>query len=102
MFFIVFFAFAQLGYLLFGTQVKDYSTFGRAVFTLLRLILGDFNFEAIEAANRVLGPIFFLSYIFFVFFVLMVSSPWAPGSVFHPFLSDVSFLSAEYVPRHHQ
>lgn len=75
MFFIVFFAFAQLGYLLFGTQVKDYSTFGRAVFTLLRLILGDFNFEAIEAANRVLGPIFFLSYIFFVFFVLMVSSP---------------------------
>lgn len=31
MFFIVFFAFAQLGYLLFGTQVKDYSSFGTAV-----------------------------------------------------------------------
>ncbi|RWR99729.1 polycystin-2-like protein, partial [Dinothrombium tinctorium] len=31
MFFIVFFAFAQLGYLLFGTQVKDYSSFGNAV-----------------------------------------------------------------------
>lgn len=31
MFFIVFFAFAQLGYLLFGTQVKDYSSFGKAV-----------------------------------------------------------------------
>ncbi|CAG2101885.1 unnamed protein product [Medioppia subpectinata] len=71
MFFIVFFAFAQLGYLLFGTQVKDYSSFGKAVFTLLRLILGDFDFQALEAANRVLGPIFFLSYIFFVFFVLM-------------------------------
>ena len=42
-------------------------------FTLLRLILGDFNFYDLEAANRVLGPIFFLSYIFFVFFVLMVS-----------------------------
>ena len=71
MFFIVFFAFAQLGYLLFGTQVKDYSSFGTAVFTLLRLILGDFNFYDLEAANRVLGPVFFLSYIFFVFFVLM-------------------------------
>ncbi|XP_015781741.1 polycystic kidney disease 2-like 1 protein isoform X2 [Tetranychus urticae] len=71
MFFIVFFAFAQLGYLLFGTQVKDYSSFGTAVFTLLRLILGDFNFQELEAANRVLGPFFFLSYIFFVFFVLM-------------------------------
>ncbi|RWS03638.1 polycystin-2-like protein, partial [Dinothrombium tinctorium] len=40
-------------------------------FTLLRLILGDFNFHQLEAANRVLGPIYFLSYIFFVFFVLM-------------------------------
>ncbi|RWS23690.1 polycystin-2-like protein, partial [Leptotrombidium deliense] len=71
MFFIVFFAFAQLGYLLFGTQVKDYSSFGNSVFTLLRLILGDFDFHELEAANRVLGPIYFLSYIFFVFFVLM-------------------------------
>ncbi|PRD33327.1 UNVERIFIED_CONTAM: Pkd2l1 [Trichonephila clavipes] len=71
MFFIVFFAFAQLGYLLFGSIVKEFSTFGTAVFTLLRLILGDFDFEALENANRVLGPIYFLSYIFFVFFVLM-------------------------------
>nr|QCO69757.1 polycystin-2 [Amphibalanus improvisus] len=71
MFFIVFFAFAQLGYLLFGTQVRDFSSFGNATFTLLRTILGDFNFHEIEAANRVLGPIFFLAYVFFVFFVLM-------------------------------
>lgn len=71
MFFIVFFAFAQLGYLLFGTQVRDFSNFYHAVFTLLRTILGDFNFHEIEDANRVLGPIFFLAYVFFVFFVLL-------------------------------
>ncbi|CAM1312882.1 PKD2 (predicted) [Pycnogonum litorale] len=71
MFFIVFFAFAQLGYLLFGTQVRDFSTFMNAVFTLLRLILGDFNFHAIENANRILGPIYFICYVFFVFFVLL-------------------------------
>jgi len=71
MFFIVFFAFAQLGYLLFGTQVEDFSSFSNAIFTLLRTILGDFNFHEIEAANRILGPIFFLSYVFFVFFVLL-------------------------------
>ncbi|XP_071538109.1 polycystin-2-like isoform X1 [Panulirus ornatus] len=71
MFFIVFFAFAQLGYLLFGTQVRDFSSFINAVFTLLRTILGDFNFHEIEDANRILGPIFFLSYVFFVFFVLL-------------------------------
>ncbi|XP_069958832.1 polycystin-2 isoform X1 [Cherax quadricarinatus] len=71
MFFIVFFAYCQLGYLLFGTQVEDFSTFLNSVFTLLRTILGDFNFHDIEAANRILGPIFFISYVFFVFFVLL-------------------------------
>ncbi|KAL3195262.1 hypothetical protein MRX96_015904 [Rhipicephalus microplus] len=35
------------------------------------LSLGDFDFEEMEAANRVLGPIYFLSYVFFVFFVLL-------------------------------
>ena len=38
----------QLGYLLFGTQVSDFSTFDSAIFTLLRTILGDFDFNAIE------------------------------------------------------
>lgn len=51
--------------------MKDFSSFSDAIFTLLRTILGDFNFHQIEAANRLLGPIFFLSYVFFVFFVLL-------------------------------
>ncbi|XP_044258880.1 polycystin-2-like [Tribolium madens] len=71
MFFIIFFAFALLGYLLFGSQVEDFSSFGVAMFTLLRTILGDFDYQAIEKANRVLAPIYFLAYIFFVFFVLL-------------------------------
>ena len=36
------------------------------------MILGDFNFKAIESASTFLGPVYFLSYIFFVFFVLLV------------------------------
>ncbi|XP_076368473.1 polycystin-2-like [Tachypleus tridentatus] len=71
MFFIVFFAYAQLGYLLFGSQVHGFSNIMKAIFTLLRVILGDFDFNEIESANRLLGPIYFLSYVFFVFFVLM-------------------------------
>jgi len=39
-------------------------------FTLFRLILGDFDFPALQQANRVLGPAFFCLYIFFVFFIL--------------------------------
>ncbi|XP_052236513.1 polycystic kidney disease 2-like 1 protein isoform X2 [Dreissena polymorpha] len=71
MFFIIFLAFTQLGYLLFGTQVKDFSNFKQSFFTLFRIILGDFNFDQLEAANRVLGPIFFILFVFFVFFVLI-------------------------------
>ncbi|KAL8603587.1 hypothetical protein ACOMHN_022539 [Nucella lapillus] len=71
MFIIIFLAFTQLGYLLFGSQVKDFSTFQNAFFTLFRIILGDFNFHQLETANRVLGPIFFMLFVFFVFFVLI-------------------------------
>ena len=35
------------------------------------MILGDFNFRDIERASTLLGPIYFLVYIFFVFFVLL-------------------------------
>ncbi|XP_071402027.1 polycystin-2-like protein 1 [Centroberyx affinis] len=71
MFFIVFFAYAQLGYLLFGTEVETFSTFVKCIFTQFRIILGDFDFDAIDRANRVLGPIYFVTYVFFVFFVLL-------------------------------
>lgn len=71
MFFIIFLAYAQLGYLVFGTQIADFSTFSESIFTLFRIILGDFDFHALEEANRVLGPIFFITYVFFVFFVLL-------------------------------
>ncbi|CAK6962460.1 polycystic kidney disease 2-like 1 protein [Scomber scombrus] len=71
MFFIVFFAYAQLGYLLFGTEVDTFSTFVKCIFTQFRIILGDFDYDAIDRANRVLGPIYFVTYVFFVFFVLL-------------------------------
>lgn len=71
MFFIVFFAYAQLGYLLFGGIVEGYSSFASTLFSLFRTILGDFDFEALQSAHSSLGPIYFLSYVFFVFFVLL-------------------------------
>ncbi|KAJ8981840.1 hypothetical protein NQ317_001803 [Molorchus minor] len=52
-------------------KVENYSSFGTAMFSLLRTILGDFDYAEIEQANRILAPIYFLSYIFLVFFVLL-------------------------------
>ncbi|XP_038060410.1 polycystic kidney disease 2-like 1 protein isoform X3 [Patiria miniata] len=71
MFLIIFLAYAQFGYLVFGTQIKDFSSVGDCIFTLLRIVLGDFNFHELQEANRVLGPIFFMTYVFVVFFVLL-------------------------------
>merc|ERR1711970_1430804 len=63
MFFIVFLAYSQLGFLIFGSQVRDFSKYRKCIYTLFRIILGDFNFHELEAANKVLGPIFFITYI---------------------------------------
>jgi polycystin 2L1 len=65
------------------------------MFTLLRTILGDFDYQAIEKANRVLAPIYFLSYIFFVFFVLLVT-PSVPK------IKRDTKNSVEHVLGHHQ
>ena len=60
MFAIVFLAFAQLGNLLFGTQVTDFASFDESIFTLLRTILGDFNFHAIQKADREASRIYYV------------------------------------------
>ncbi|XP_031192915.1 polycystin-2 isoform X1 [Mastomys coucha] len=71
MFAIVFLAYAQLAYLVFGTQVDDFSTFQECIFTQFRIILGDINFAEMEEANRVLGPLYFTTFVFFMFFILL-------------------------------
>uniref|UniRef100_A0A4W3H8Z4 Uncharacterized protein n=1 Tax=Callorhinchus milii TaxID=7868 RepID=A0A4W3H8Z4_CALMI len=71
MFFIIFFGYAQLGYLIFGAQVESFHTFSNCIFTQFRIILGDFNFAEIEKANRILGPIYFTTFVFCIFFVLL-------------------------------
>ncbi|XP_068554527.1 polycystin-2-like protein 2 isoform X2 [Anas acuta] len=70
MFFIIFFAYAQFGYLVFGSQVEDFSTFPNCIFSQFRILLGDFNFLTIEV-HRILGPLYFISFVFFVFFILV-------------------------------
>ncbi|XP_075058067.1 polycystin-2 isoform X2 [Mixophyes fleayi] len=71
MFFIIFLAYAQFAYLVFGTQVDDFRTFQDCIFTQFRILLGDFNFTEVEEANRILGPIYFTSFVFFMFFILL-------------------------------
>ena len=73
MFIIIFMAFSQAGYMIFGASMKDYSTFTDSIFSLLRTILGDFDWNALESTEPILGPLYFLGYVLFVFFILLVS-----------------------------
>uniref|UniRef100_A0A1B6L2A3 Uncharacterized protein n=1 Tax=Graphocephala atropunctata TaxID=36148 RepID=A0A1B6L2A3_9HEMI len=70
-FFIVFVTFAQLGHLLFGSQVQDFRSFVTSVFALLRTAVGDFDYHKIENVNHFLGPVYFFAYIFFIYFILV-------------------------------
>jgi polycystin 2 len=81
-------------------------------FTLFRIILGDFNFEgkmkrfyflnylsfilAILEAHRILGPIFFLTYVFFVFFVLLNMFLAIINDTYSEVKSDMSTQKSEF------
>ncbi|CAH8864327.1 unnamed protein product [Trichobilharzia szidati] len=71
MFCIVYFAFAQLGYLAFSAKTVAYSSFTQTTYSLFRIMVGDIDFPSILQAHPVLGPLFFVTFIFFVFFVLL-------------------------------
>lgn len=73
MFMIVFLAYAQLGCLLFGTSHPDFKDMITSIITLMRMFLGDFDYNMLERANYILGPIYFVSYILLVFFILLVN-----------------------------
>jgi hypothetical protein len=70
-FFIVFFAYGALGYLLFGETIADYQNFFKTLFTLFRTLLGDFDFVTLRTNFPVLGPLYFVSFVFIGFFILL-------------------------------
>ncbi|NXG92315.1 PK2L2 protein, partial [Stercorarius parasiticus] len=95
MFFIIFFAYAQFGYLVFGSQVEEFSSFQNCIFTQFRIVLGDFNFEAIEAANRILGPVYFITFVFLVFFVLLNMGLAIINDTYSEVKADLQMITSE-------
>ena len=71
MFLLFFMAYTQAAFLIFSPVNEDYSSFVVAAETMLSMTLGGFDFIELQDANRLLGPIFFISYMVFIFFVLV-------------------------------
>ena len=60
---VTYVAYAQLGVLIFGGELDSFRNIFHSLYTLFRIILGDFDFHAMESSNRIMGPIYFLSYV---------------------------------------
>ena len=56
-FWIIYFAFAQFGYLSFGHDLYDYRSIISTIETLMAMMLMSFNYKDLEERHRVLGPV---------------------------------------------
>lgn len=71
MFFILFLAYCQFAFVVFGTDNSDYASFPATLGSMMSMTLGSFDFDALTSSSRILGPIFFFTYVIAVLFVLM-------------------------------
>jgi hypothetical protein len=71
MFMIIFLAYVQFAIIVFGPVDEDYSSFAKCLSTMMSLTLGGFDFNSLIANSRVLGPIFFFTYMVYVFMILV-------------------------------
>lgn len=71
MFLILFLAYCQFAFLVFGVNNDDYASFPSAMGSMMATTLGSFDFHALTDSSRLLGPVFFFTYVVTVFFVLM-------------------------------
>ena len=61
-FFLIWFAFVQLMYLVYGTDIEGYSSILKSMETALQVLLGKFDTSQFMINNPILGPIIFASY----------------------------------------
>eukprot|EP00759_Apiculatamorpha_spiralis_P053816 PhF_6_TR643/c0_g1_i1/m.896/K04990/PKD2L1; polycystin 2L1 len=70
-FFLVVTAFAMTGHGLFGLGVWDFRSIDASYSTLMRMLLGDFDYESLKVENRVLAGMFFWAFIILGLFCLL-------------------------------
>ena len=73
LFFIVWFAFVQIMYLVYGDDLASYSTLTKSMETAFQVMLGKFDVNDMSMSQPVLGPIIFSMYnVVVIFFALNI------------------------------
>lgn len=70
-FMLVFVAYAILAFLLFSNENDKFKNFLTTFETQTAIILGDFDYRNLERTNRVLGPFYFFTFMYFCVFYLL-------------------------------
>jgi hypothetical protein len=70
-FFIIFYGFAQAHCMIFQGRLYAFRTLSESIFTLMRSLLGDFDFESLQFANYHMGPILFVLFVALAVFVVL-------------------------------
>lgn len=96
MFLLFFLAFTQVAFLVFGPVNEDYASFVVAAETMLSMTLGGFDFIGLQNANRLIGPIFFISYMVFIFLILVNVFVSIVNDAFAEVSSDVAKQTNEH------
>jgi hypothetical protein len=64
-------AFAQIGLLLFGLDVRGFSSLGLAIVTLLQAVAGELDYAGMTDSHRVAGPVFYILYYLLLLLILV-------------------------------
>ncbi|KAG3107452.1 hypothetical protein PI125_g12713 [Phytophthora idaei] len=64
-------AFAQIGLLLFGLDVRGFSSLGVAIVTLLQAVAGELDYAGMADSHRVAGPVFYILYYLLLLLILV-------------------------------
>ncbi|KAL0207537.1 hypothetical protein P9112_012165 [Eukaryota sp. TZLM1-RC] len=70
-FLILIIGYSFCGRLAFGIDVFEYRSLPHACLALFRMMVGDFNYEDLWNANRVIAPIFLVSFTLLIYFILL-------------------------------
>lgn len=96
MIFLVIFAFCAMANLLFGPVLEEYRTLVRSMVSLFSMMLGEFNFENLNDAHRIIGPMMFFFFMVFVQFILVNMFIGILSDSFNMVRTDAAKQSNEY------
>jgi hypothetical protein len=70
-FFVLMFGFAQAHTMVFSTKIAAFRTISMSILSLLRSLLGDFDFTELQMADPYMGPLFFILFVVLAVFVVL-------------------------------